>query len=58
MGSQDETFKGPPGKAADQVLVQSSCSSMIKLDVEVSEGESLDSHVLKAMLREKAAANE
>ena len=38
----------------EQVLVQSSNSSMIKLDAEVSEGESLDSQVLKAM-REGAA---
>ena len=57
MGSQDETLKVQSKTAADQVLVQSSCSSMIKLDVEVSEGESLDSQVLKAMLRESAAAN-
>ena len=35
----------PPDKA-DTIKVESHCSSFIKLDVEASEGESLDSQLL------------
>ena len=52
--SQADPEKQVQNTTTEQVLVQSSNSSMIKLDAEVSEGESLDSQVLKAM-REGAA---
>jgi len=35
--------------APEQVHIESDCSSLIKLDAEVSEGESLASSVIRAM---------
>ena len=44
-----------PPDAADTIKVQSHSSSMIKLDADASEGESLDSNVLLAMAKEQAS---
>lgn len=40
----------PPTIRNDPIVIDSSSGSLIKLDADVSEGESLDSTMLKAMI--------
>lgn len=59
MELEQEYANYPP----EQVHIESDCSSLIKLDAEVSEGESLASSVIRAMaeanrLREHTRENE
>ena len=45
-------------QTCDPLKIESSCSTLIKLDEEESEGESLDSKVLQAIVQQVASAKD